>query len=151
MNEALTRRAANPAHLRVTVGVRAPADRVFSVLYDVERWPEWTPTMTSAKKIVAGPLVVGSKVRVRQPNLPPAVWVVTELDVDRRFTWITRSPGVRVAGGHYIENIAGGSQVTLTIDFSGPFGPLVSRFLRNLNRRYITTEAKGLKERCEAG
>jgi hypothetical protein len=57
---------------------------VFAVLHDVERWPEWT--MTAVKKMDDGPLVVGSKVRVRQPKLLPAVWLVTELDENRAFT-----------------------------------------------------------------
>lgn len=74
-----------PAQISVTFDVQASADRVFSVLQDVERWPEWTATMTAVKKMDDGPLVVGSKVRVRQPKLLPAVWLVTELDKNRVF------------------------------------------------------------------
>ena len=71
-NDTQAKRAANPVHMSVTFDVQASADRVFSVLQDVERWPEWT--MTAVKKMDDGPLVVGSKVRVRQPKLLPAVW-----------------------------------------------------------------------------
>jgi uncharacterized membrane protein len=140
-----------PAQISVTFDVQASADRVFSVLQDVERWPEWTATMTAVKKMDDGPLVVGSKVRVRQPKLLPAVWLVTELDKNRVFTWGTRSPGIQVTGDHRIESVGSSSRVTLSLDVSGLLGPLVSRLFRGLNERYVATEAKGLKERCETG
>ena len=131
-----------PAQISVTFDVQASADRVFSVLQDVERWPEWTATMTAVKKMDDGPLVVGSKVRV---------WLVTELDKNRVFTWGTRSPGIQVTGDHRIESVGSSSRVTLSLDVSGLLGPLVSRLFRGLNERYVATEAKGLKERCETG
>lgn len=142
--------ASNPAHISVTFDVHASADRVFSVLQDVERWPEWTATMTAVKKMDDGRLVVGSKVRVRQPKLLPAVWLVTELNENRAFTWGTRSPGIQVTGDHRIESVGSSSRVTLSLQVSGPLEPLISRLFRGLNERYIATEAKGLKERCEA-
>ena len=33
-------------HFSVTVDIPAPPDRVWAVIADVERWPEWTPTVT---------------------------------------------------------------------------------------------------------
>jgi uncharacterized membrane protein len=149
-NDKTAKHASNPAHMSVTFDTQASADRVFSVLHDVEHWPEWTSTMTTVKKMDDGPLVVGSKVRVRQPKLLPAVWLVTELDQDRVFTWCTRSPGLQVTGDHRIESVGSSRRITLSINVSGPLGPLVSRLIRGLNQRYIATEAKGLKERCEA-
>jgi uncharacterized membrane protein len=149
VNDTLAKHA--PAHLSVTFDVQASADRVFSVLQEVERWPEWTATMTAVKKMNDGPLVVGSKVRVRQPKLLPAVWLVSELEENRVFTWGTRSPGLQVTGDHRIESVGSNSRVTLSLDVSGPLGPLLSRLFRGLNERYIAIEAKGLKERCEAG
>jgi Polyketide cyclase / dehydrase and lipid transport len=107
--------------------------------------------MTAVKKMDDGPLVVGSKVRVRQPKLLPAVWLVTQLDKNRVFTWGTRHPGIQITGDHRIESVGSSSRVTLSLDVSGPLAPLVSRLFRGLNKRYIATEAKGLKERCEAG
>jgi uncharacterized membrane protein len=137
--------------MSVTFDVQASAERVFSVLQDVERWPEWTSTMTTVKKMDDGPLVVGSKVRVRQPQLLPAVWLVTGLEKNRVFTWGTRSPGIQITGDHRIESVGTSSRVTLSLEIRGPLGSLVSRLFRGLNKRYIATEAKGLKERCEAG
>jgi uncharacterized membrane protein len=150
-NDPPAKRASSPAHMSVTFDVQASAERVFSVLQDVERWPEWTSTMTAVKKMDDGPLVVGSKVRVRQPQLLPAVWLVTGLEKNRVFTWGTRSPGIQITGDHRIESVGSSSRVTLSLEICGPLGSLVSRLFRGLNERYIATEAKGLKERCEAG
>jgi uncharacterized protein YndB with AHSA1/START domain len=133
----------------IVVDIKASPDRVLPVLYDVERWPEWTSTMTSVRRMDAGPFAVGSRARVRQPKLLPAVWQVTELDERRSFTWVTRSPGVQIRAGHLVEVDGAGSRVTLSLEFSGLLGPLVARLYRSLNERYLATEAEGLRKRCE--
>jgi hypothetical protein len=117
---------------------------------DVERWSEWTPTVTSITRLDEGPMTVGSRARVCQPKLRPAVWEVTEIDEGQSFTWFTTAPGVRVTGRHAIDPIAGGSLVTLWVEFSGFLGPLVARVTRGLNERYLALEAKGLKARSES-
>jgi uncharacterized protein YndB with AHSA1/START domain len=134
---------------RIVVDIKAPPGRVFAVLRAVERWPEWTSTMTSVQRTDNRPFVVGSRVRVRQPKLLPAIWQVTELDEPRKFTWVTRSPGVAVTGEHLVEADGTGSRVKLSLNFSGFLGPLVSRFYCSLNQRYLAIEAEGLRKRCE--
>jgi len=116
----------------------------------VERWPEWTSTMTSVRRMDSGPFAVGTRARVQQPKLLPAVWQVTELDKQKAFTWVNRNPGVQVTARHQVEQKGSRSRATLSLQFSGLLGPLVARLYRNLNERYLAIEAKGLKERCEA-
>ncbi|MGD0227241.1 MAG: SRPBCC family protein [Terriglobia bacterium] len=138
-------------HFSMTVDIQASPDRVWSVVRDIERWPEWTSTVASVQRTDAGPLAVGSRARILQPTLLPAEWQITELDEGiRSFTWVTRSPGVQVTGRHRVEENGDGSRVTLSLEFSGFLGPLVARFYRSLNQRYIATEAEGLRKRCEA-
>jgi hypothetical protein len=84
------------------------------VLSNIECWPEWTPTVMSIERLDRGTLAVGSRARIRQPKLPPAVWQITELDAGRSFTWVTRSPGVRVTARHWVEAREGGSRATLS-------------------------------------
>jgi hypothetical protein len=93
---------------------------------------------------------VGSRARVRQPKLLPAIWQVTELDERKGFTWITRSPGLQIAGGHRIEEIGSGSRVTLSLHFSGLLSGLAARVYGNLNQKYLAAEANGLKKRSES-
>lgn len=133
----------------ITVDIHAPPDRVWAVMSDIERWPEWTPTVASTQRVDRGPLAVGSRARIRQPKLPPAVWQVTELDEGKGFTWVTRSPGVRVTARHWVEANGGGSRATLSIQYAGVLGPLVARLTRGLNERYLALEARGLRQRSE--
>lgn len=137
-------------HFSMTVEIQAPPDRVWAVMSDIERWPEWTPTVTSIQRVDRGPLAIGSRARIRQPKLPPAEWQVTELDQGRSFTWITCRLGVRVTARHRVEANEGGSRARLSIQFSGVLGPLVARLTRDLNERYLALEARGLRERSEA-
>ena len=130
--------------------IQASPERVLSVLCDVETWPHWTSTMISVHRLDNGPFVVGSKARVRQPRLLPAVWQVTELDQRRGFTWETRMPGIHIRARHNVEALGTGSRVTLSLKFSGFLGPVAARLLRRLNELYLATEARGLQLRCEA-
>jgi uncharacterized membrane protein len=134
----------------VSVNIDAPPERVFAVLCDVERWPEWTSTMTSVQRLQSGPFALGSSARLRQPGLRPAVWQVTELENQRSFTWTTRSLGLRMTAGHWIEPKGAGSVVALSFEMSGFIAPLVARLYGGLIERYITTESQGLKKRSES-
>lgn len=135
---------------KVVVDINAPPDKVFEVMTDVERWPEWNSAVTSVRRMNDGPFVVGTKAQVRQPKLLPAIWQVTDIDRPRRFIWITRSPGVEVEAGHCVEADGAGSRVTLTLRFSGLLGRLASRIFGGLSQRYIATEAEELRKRCES-
>ena len=116
-----------------------------------ERWHEWTPSVTSVQLLDAAPLTIGSRARIVQPKLRPAVWQVTEFDpAARTFGWVTRAPGVRVGGRHGVEAKGVGSKARLTLHFSGLLAPLIARLYRGLNERYLALEAKGLKQRSEA-
>ncbi len=136
--------------ISVTVNIDAPAEKVFAVLCDVEGWPGWTSTVTSAQRMESGSLAVRSRAYVRQPKLRPAVWQVTELEVPRNFTWTTCSPGLRMTAGHSIEPRGAGSRVVLSFELSGFIAPLISRLYGGLIERYITTESQGLKKHSES-
>src|SRR5215471_13334100 len=107
---------------RIAVAIDAPPDRVWSVMRDVERWPEWTPTVRRTRRLDSGPLAVGSRAIIWQPKLLPAKWIVTQLDDQgRSFTWITRAPGMRLEACHRVEELGDRSRATLSIQFAGLF------------------------------
>lgn len=140
-----------PEEFRTSVEVEASLEDVWAVLLDVERWPEWTSSMSEVKRLDSGPLAVGSRVRIRQQRLPPTVWKVTSLDPTQGFAWKAVAPGVRTVGDHRLASVGPGRvAVTLGIRRAGPLAPLVDRVFRGLTRRYVTMEAEGLKRRCEA-
>ena len=133
-----------------SIQIAAPVEVVWSILSDGERWPEWTPTVTSVKPLSSGPLAIGTRVVIRQPRFPPALWKVVELDAGRSFTWVTRGPGVSVIAKHGVERSGAGTRATLSLRFDGVFGGFVARLTRDLNERYLKLEAEGLKARSEA-
>ena len=105
------------------IDVEAPVEQVWEVLREVERWPEWAPTVTSVRRLDDGPLAVGSRVRVEQPRIPPTEYVVTELEPSRSFTWVATGPGVRTTARHLLEELGtGGTRVTLAVEQAGPVG-----------------------------
>jgi Polyketide cyclase / dehydrase and lipid transport len=136
---------------RTTIGIEAPTARVWAILMDVERWSEWTPTVTTARRLEPGPIAIGSRTRILQPKLPAAVWQVTELDESAGlFTWVTRSPGVAVTALHRLEPSPSGTFSTHSLDYSGLFASLIARLVGKLSLQYLEIEAKSLKTRCES-
>ena len=130
--------------------VSASAERVFETYADVERWPTWTSSVTSVERLDEGPLRVGSRARIRQPRLPVAVWEVTDLVPGRSFTWVARGPGILTTGTHQVTSTHDGrATVVAILEQAGPLGPLVGLLTRGLTRRYLETEVRGLKARCE--
>jgi len=135
--------------LRHTVTIAAPPERVWSVVADVDRWPERIPTVDAVERLDSGPLVVGSRTRLQQPRLPTAVWTVTELTQGSSFTWVSRSPGVTVTASHLVEPHPDGSRLTLAVDVSGPIAWMGWLMTRSLTRRYVETEAASMKRAAE--
>jgi hypothetical protein len=133
----------------ITEAIAAAPATVWAVIRDGERWPEWTPSVTSVRLLDPLPLAVGSRARIRQPGLPPATWRVTELTEGREFTWTTAGPGIHVIAHHSVEPSGSGTQATLSIRFEGFFGPLVGWMTSGKNVRYLVLEAAGLKRRSE--
>jgi uncharacterized membrane protein len=134
----------------VAVDIGASPEKVFEVLSDVERWPEWTPTMTSVQRLDDAPFGVGSRAQVRQPRLRPAVWEVTELEEGRSFAWVTRAPGLHIKAGHGVERRGAGCRVELSFEMSGLLAPVASLLYGAMIGQYVTTESQKLKVRCES-
>src|SRR5690349_973004 len=99
--------------------VDAPPGRVWEVMVDVARWPEWTPTVESVEVADGRPLHLGSSAEVRQPRLPRARWTVSELVDGRSFTWEATGPGLRTVARHEVLPSGAGSEVRLSIEQQG--------------------------------
>ena len=135
--------------LEVSTSIAAPPERVWQMIVDVERWHEWTVSITSIEKLTPGDLRVGSKARVKQPKLPPTAWTVTSLDPGRSFEWEAKGPGSRTVAWHRAEPEGDGARATLGIDQQGIFFALTGWYFDKLTREYLNTELAGLKRRAE--
>lgn len=105
----------------IAVDIEAPPGRVWEVMSDGERWPDWTPSVTSVE-IYDKPLRVGSRALIQQPKLPPGRFKVTALEPGRSFTWA-----------------------------SGLLGGIMAGRMADLINEYLAMEAAGLKRFSEEG
>ncbi|GLZ48791.1 hypothetical protein Acsp06_49760 [Actinomycetospora sp. NBRC 106375] len=126
--------------------VEAGADAVWAVIADVERMPQWTPTVRRVRIVEGTTLAVGARFRVEQPRLPPATWEVTEVVPGRSFTWSSPAPGLQSVAWHAVEPTGEGrSRITLGIRQTGPLS-FVADLLGGMTRRYVDTEIAGLAD-----
>jgi uncharacterized membrane protein len=133
-----------------SVEIDAPASLVWDVFTDVERWPEWTASVTSLVALDGSGLAVGRRFAIKQPGIQKLVWQVTEIDPGTSWTWVQRSPGVLVTANHYVVAQPGGrTLVRQQLDQGRVLGSLVGRLMARKTKRFLTLEAHGLKARSE--
>lgn len=139
-------------HLERSIEIAAPPTRVWSVLTDIERWPEWTASIEAVERIDRGRFGRESAARITQPKLQPALWQVTSFEDGKGFVWESHQPGQHSVANHQLETLeSGGTRVTLAVDLSGVFITLLTPFIRGTVRKYLNWEAEGLKAHVEGG
>jgi uncharacterized membrane protein len=131
------------------IHINVPSELVWAVTVDVERWPEWTPTVKSIKRIDRGPFREGSNATIKQPGLPEAQWVVTAFEQGKSFSWEARVRGIRMIGTHEVTAIPNGTQSVLRVQAFGVVACFMWPFIRNTIERSLQQENEGLKRRCE--
>jgi uncharacterized membrane protein len=133
-----------------TVEIDAPAQLVWQVFSDVQRWPDWTASVTSLVGRDGADLAVGKRFAIKQPGMSKLVWKVTELDPGLSWTWVQRSAGVLVSARHEVTARPGGrTLVRQQLEQRGVLGALVGRLMAKKTKRFLEIEAQGLKTRCE--
>ena len=132
------------------IDIDASPERVWEITLDVETWPQYIPTIDSIERLDDGPLMLGSRARIKQPGLRPLAWTVSVLDHERTFAWGTRVLGMSMTGGHHLEPNGSGTTHTLSIEFTGPLAAILGPLLRRPIVSTITKENEGFKSAAEA-
>lgn len=133
-----------------SVEIDAPPQLVWEVFTDVERWPEWTASVTSLVGLDGSGLAAGRRFAIKQPGMSKLVWKVTEIAPGRSWTWVQSSPGARVTARHDVIAQPGGrTLVRQQLDQGGALGALVGRLMAKKTKRFLQLEAQGLKARAE--
>lgn len=133
-----------------SIEIDAPPQVVWDVFSDVERWPEWTASVTSLTGRDGSTLAVGRRFAIKQPGLQKLIWKVAEIEPGTSWTWVTRSPGVQVTARHFVTGLPGGrTLVRQELDQRGLLGALVGRLTLKRTKRFLAMEARGLKARSE--
>lgn len=134
-----------------TARVAAPAADVWAAIADVERWPTWASQFERLERLDAGPLALGTRVRVKPKGLPGTVWHVTDYQEGHHFTWgSSLVPGVRVTGGHVVSPDGNGTAAEFWLEASGPLGTVLAPLLRRtVFTRNTSSATGGLKKYME--
>lgn len=132
-----------------SIHIHASPDVVWAVTVDIERWPEWTPTVTSARVVGDRALGADSVARLKQPMQPLSEWRVTEFRAGERFAWETQRIGLHMIASHAMTPDGAGTRNVLSVDATGPVALVLWPVLRWAMRRALRAENRGLKKRCE--
>lgn len=136
--------------LENVVSIDTPMSVAWSVTNDIERWPQWTPTVKSVRRLDDGPFGCGSAALIKQPGLPEAKWVVTALVPGEQFTWESRILGTRMIATHELSTMDTGTQSVLRIELIGIVARLLWPVISSLARQSLERENASLKARCES-
>jgi hypothetical protein len=140
--------------VQTQVRIAAPASRVWQVLTDFPRYPEWNPFITE----IEGVPEVGARLRVRiQPpgrkpmTFKPTVLVVTR---DRELRWLGRLYLPRLFDGEHsfrIEDKRRNCRFRQSERFSGVLVRLFGAGIFEATERGFEAMNSALKVRVEAG
>lgn len=137
-------------HLEHSLPIAAPQDVIWGVTIDVERWPEWTPTMQRVKRLDDGPFRIGSQARVKQPQFRETIWTVTAMEPGHSFSWQTRVSGMTMVASHEVVPSGHGCVSRLQLEIKGWPATLLGPFVRKGAFKAMATENEGLRDRCQA-
>ena len=91
-----------------TVTIDAPLAVVWAVYSDIEHWPEWTASVTTAHLDPSGPLALGSRASIKQPRFPRVTWTVTHIEPERSWRWANHSIGAHTSADHRLTQLDDG-------------------------------------------
>ncbi len=133
-----------------SVVIQAPVEHVWTILADLEHWPEWTASMRSVRALGDTPVGVGARYRVEQPKLKPADFTISDWRPPHSFTWKMGTPALSAVAVHTLTPLPEGCALELKLDFCGPLSWAVGVLAGKLTLEYMSLEAEGLKRRAEA-
>jgi uncharacterized membrane protein len=134
-----------------SIEIDADQQQVWEVLSDLEAWPRRIETVDTVEALTPGPVIQGSRFRLKQPKLPEGEWDVTVWEPPSYFEWRQKSGGATSVAGHRVEALGPGrSRLTLTMDMRGLLIPIMGLFMKGLVNRYMALEAEGMKTAAES-
>lgn len=134
---------------QATTTIDAPAAKVWAVLVDTAKWPQWDPSCER----IEGQVALGNKIKAFTKLSPGRAFPVkvTELVPNEKMTWSGGMPlGLFKGERTFTLREEGGRTVfTLREVFSGPMLRLIGKSIPNMTEPFEQFAA-GLKGRTEA-
>ena len=131
------------------IEIQAPVKIIWNIMFNVERWYEWTPTINNIKKLGTNDFGPGTKLLIQQPKLPTAVWKVFEMKPEEGFSMVKGNLFLKIVAAHILQPASNGTLVTLSLEFSGIFGKWVAKKYQRMMEEYLAIEAACLNKEAE--
>jgi hypothetical protein len=135
---------------KATATIDAPAAKVWAVLTDTAKWPEWDPSCDK----IEGQVALGNKVKAFSKLSPGRAFPVkvTELVPNEKMTWSASMPlGLFKGERTFVLRDDGDGHIVFTLReaFTGPMLRLIRKSIPNMTEAFEGFVA-GLKARAEA-
>jgi uncharacterized protein YndB with AHSA1/START domain len=128
-----------PVRSRREIDIAAPAEVVWEVLTDFDRWPQWNPEVKSMSW--DGPLAPGSAFRWKA-GPGTIVSTLEEIDRPRYVRWRGRTMSIAAIHEWRLEERDGGTHVETEETF---FGALARLLRRSLQKQLDSALEEGLE------
>jgi hypothetical protein len=124
--------------------INASPDKVFSLVDDLEGWPQWIPSILKIEKLTDGPLREGSRIRVtaRSGVTIRLLMTLTEFVPGQRGVLEGKVLGVRMVRYYRFEPVEGGTRLTAGGEVSGILACLVRRGGQRLSEEIVRAAKK---------
>ena len=137
------------AFREASLETKAPADRVWRVWSDVNRWPEWNPDMKESR--LDGPLKLGATGMINTRSGGKHDVVVTHYQEGRSFELeSTAMPGTKMAIRATIAASGSGTTITQGFEPRGLLAPLVGPMMGGMILKTFNSVLNGLKQKVES-
>jgi len=131
-----------------SVEINATPEKAWALVNDVEKWPQWIPSLKKIDKVTKGPMDVGSRVLVVARSLITVnlLMIITEFVLGRRVVMEGRVLGVKMTRYYTLEPV-GQDRAKLTAggEVSGLLAFLVRRGGQKLSEEIV----QALKKKVE--
>jgi Polyketide cyclase / dehydrase and lipid transport len=99
--------------------------QLYRAITDINRWPEWDAGLESTSLV--GPCVTGARFTLKPKGGPQVKMIIEEALAPVRLTDVAFLLLARMRTIHAYEAMEGGTQMTLTIEVTGPLAFLWDR------------------------
>lgn len=129
--------------------IACPTQQVWQATTDINSWPDWAPTVQTARRLDKLRFGIGSQASIKQPMQARTLWTVTEIEDGQYFAWETPGKAFRMRATHQVASHGSGTKCTLKVKLIGPVAMMSGVFLAPLIWLALMQENRGLKRWCE--
>ena len=113
-----------------SVEINAPVEKVWTLVDNLEEWPQWMPSIKKIERVSKGPLTVGSQLSVTAKVSRITVkllMTITEFVSERAVVMEGKALGTKLTRFYTLEPVNGKTKVTIGGEVSGLLAWLAHR------------------------